>query len=144
MSRILTFDPGVTTGFVVWDSHQFLCGGHVQIDHLGKVRDLLDQYFVVPQSNDCVIIERVKAGSASFDQRAIEVMGVIKFLAREGGLPIILQPPHLMKGPEHWLGDRLKVISSPHIRDAVCHTLAHLKLLDREIDELSYEFDCNS
>ena len=132
---VLAFDPGGTTGVALWAEGRLIWTTELIFEAsfndfffvLGEALTALQEAKIKsPLRSDIeIVIEEVSARSRTFDERAIEAMGIIKYIFRAH--PITMHPPAKMKGPRTWPNVDLKGHPSQHVRDAVSHILAYTK-----------------
>ena len=127
--KVLSLDPGHSTGYSVFEDGQYEVSGHIyNKDDLVKIKDLMKEH-----APDVIIIEKFalypwKAQHKVWDTfPEVEAIGVIKFLAGEWGIPVVIQTPSQKdffnnKMIQELCGDKL---DSTHAYDAVRHVLVY-------------------
>ena len=136
IKRVLAFDPGETTGWfcVDYDStfrnfqdnpHDSFCGTEELWNNIPR---LIRSRFIP----DTIVCERFglypgKAKALSHNALLpVEVIGVIKYVAQEQNIPVIIQPASLIKRVVLTQTEQEMCGPSPHIQDACKHTLAFI------------------
>ena len=120
--RVLVLDPGESTGMV------FLYNGKVHGDTF-EMWSKVD-YYIRKLRPTVIVIEnfRLRRHAAlslvGSDFPAIQVLGVIKFLAQYYGVPFVLQSPAVMSAMDRAVRPRG---ANEHIFDALKHGLVYLE-----------------
>jgi len=124
--QILSFDPGLTTGWAYLDTVQNRLW-YGQFENWQEVEELMAPPRELPPQVDIVIAEEFRLYPHIGDRLkwqtfpASEVIGVIKFLAECYNLPLYMQPAAMAKKLK--LAEKLGM---KHAEDAVRHALAFL------------------
>lgn len=125
---VISVDPGETVGWALWVDGELLDQGEYEWEEfLERLEELLQSGKV-----EVVVMEdyrlREKASKAMINSRflTVQVIGVVKWLAKKHDVPVYLQLPALAK--QFWDNDKLKKIGYyekgiRHSRDAVRHGL---------------------
>jgi hypothetical protein len=122
-TRLLVLDPGRTTGYAMFSKD-------------GESLWVLDQWgafstwkeisnFV--KISDIVLMEKVCAKSAKFDDIAIGVMYVTEYICEQQKKPVHTQTPQFMKAVYLYAADFLEGMNPIHARDAIAHGIAFLE-----------------
>lgn len=151
--RIMTFDPGESTGWCVYDTHSKFIDGGTLIKQHTVVAEAIARY-----KPDVVVYESFKlypgkAKSLSWNSfYPCEVIGVIKYICMENAIPMEEQAPSVKKYAggfrERWveLQQRLKDDGWPvteHVKDAYLHLEYYLRFKRKEIEERTPQLGCN-
>lgn len=140
MTFILALDPGVTTG-IAWATAERVAQGHFDEIATSTIKyeshwDINFETFFLHgkkrsagPSDRVVVIEKVSAGSRSFNQLAIEAMGVLRYLGRIHGYRELLRPPQVLQGPRSWpdVSSFCRDLFTQHERDAVGHLIGAVR-----------------
>lgn len=138
--RVLSFDPGHTTGWAVFDkgpdnkSHELVNRGVIKDWH--GIAELIETYGPDIITYEIFRLYSWKANQKSWDTfLEVEVIGVIRYLAEVYRLPIIGQTP---ADGKHFYNDvKLKKMelyqSITHINDATGHALFFLTFNTKKI-----------
>lgn len=126
MSRLICIDPGLTTGYAIFEGLDLI---HYGSFHLW---DFLPRLIREPRAS-LVLCEKITVRAGNFNPVGIEVTGVLKYLAETSTpeIPVKFQIPSEMRGPNAWGSELLKLIvdgnyaNSQHAKDAVAHGLAY-------------------
>lgn len=121
--RIAVFDPGETTGYVVYEDGIPLMRG----SHRGNTKDqvaFFDTHMKLSQVDVFVIEDFFTTRSAVNMKPPIEVIGALKALCYIYGAKLVLQPPSIQKRAHIKWERQLKEHSRGHDRhcvSALCH-----------------------
>lgn len=122
MIRVWCLDPGQTTGVALFSlDDQTLT--FVNSEDIVLWEGLDER--ILP--GDRIVYENIIARHPSFNPIGIEVIGVIKFLARLRDCPLVRQSPTMITGVQKWPIFQWKHIKSPHQRDAISHGIVYAK-----------------
>ncbi len=122
--KILSLDPGITTGIATLDFSDAVHADQVKCDH----RAFFD--FLVGYDPDSIIFERfVYQRRDKVELWPVEVIGIIRLYSEQFEVPLYAQTPSQAKNL--WTDDKLKKLKlwQPglgHGMDAVRHLLYHL------------------
>lgn len=133
--RVLSFDPGGTTGWCVMDKQDDKKMPGILVERgdfpgWDKVDELIQKFEPDVVTYEVFRLYAYKAQSKSWDTfLVVEVIGVIKFLCRKYGIEIVEQTPS--QGKQFFNTDKMKALglyqSVTHINDATGHALYFLK-----------------
>lgn len=133
--RVLSFDPGGTTGWCVMDKQDDKKMPGLLVERGGfpgwdDVEELIIKFKPDVVTFEVFRLYAYKAQSKSWDTfLVVEVIGVIKFLCRKMGIEIVEQTPS--QGKQFFNTDKLKALglyqSITHLNDATGHALYYLK-----------------
>jgi len=136
--RILGFDPGETTGWCLVDERGIIAGGSFTLS-TGVAKCLefpdltsvvVEKFMLYPWS-----AKRLKWNTL----KAVEVIGVIKHLAEQANIPVIMQSASTGKSVE--LAEKYKDFDK-HAHDALRHVLAFCKREGLLTDDLRRLIKC--
>lgn len=114
----LGIDPGVTTGVVLCKGEDLTSGWEVK--DLSGVASAIRSWHP-----DAVVMEDFLGSKRWVEyKRPIEVIGVVKLVCEEEGIPLVLQSPAILQSRR--LQEMAKVSPSPHVRSAYIHVLHFL------------------
>ncbi len=122
--KVLSLDPGITTGFATLDSSDAVIADHVKTDH----RAFYD--FLVGYNPDTIVFERfVYQRRDKVELWPVEVIGVIRLFAEQFEIPLYAQTPSQAKN--FMTDDKLKKMGLyeaglVHGMDAVRHLMYYL------------------
>ncbi len=122
--KVLSLDPGVTTGIATLNSSDAVHADQVKCDH----RAFYD--FLVGYNPDSIVFERfVYQRRDKVELWPVEVIGVIRLYSEQFEVPLFAQTPSQAKNL--WTDDKVKKLDlwQPglgHGMDAVRHLLYHL------------------
>ncbi len=122
--KILSLDPGITTGIATLDSSDAVHADQVKCDH----RAFFD--FLVGYDPDAIVFERfVYQRRDKVELWPVEVIGIIRLYTEQFDVPLFAQTPSQAK--KLWTDDKVKKLGlwKPglgHGMDAVRHLLYHL------------------
>lgn len=130
MSKLLSIDPGKTTGYAIFDPRKKKLLEADELDWSNFIHDFLPGWLTL--SDDRVVIEkyRIRRGTVSAnlgkDLRTVKEIGVIEWLCEERGIEYNLQPAGI--GKEFFNRKRLEendcwIVGKQHARDAIRHGL---------------------
>lgn len=123
MSTIISFDPGGTTGYSVWDDSK----GKWELLEAGTITEHKGaEQLIVKHRVSVVVCEKVFVKSASFNPIGLKVGGIIEYVCDMRKIKFVWQIPSAMTGPKRFLRKLLKQFSTEHERDAICHAVAYL------------------
>jgi hypothetical protein len=111
---MLSVDPGLKTGWALWDARgRLLDYGEISLWDLHHL-DL----------SDLVVLEVPSLGPR-VRREVFWAEGIVRFLAAQKKVPVINQTPGQRAGPKarYPLSD----IPSPHVRDAIWHGIAYVE-----------------
>lgn len=122
--KVWSFDPGVTSGWILVDDNV--------IESFGE--------FAFPSDQSLQVLDRLGVGdtilyeslhcSPGFNPAGFEVIGAIKYACyRQKVSMVIAQAPQLMVGPSKWpdMEQFKHIVRSPHVLDAIYHYAAWAK-----------------
>ncbi len=122
--KVLSLDPGITTGIATLDYSDGVHADQVKCDH----RAFYD--FLVGYNPDTIIFERfVYQRRDKVELWPVEVIGVIRLYSEQFEVPLFAQTPSQAKNL--WTDDKIKKLelwqpSLGHGMDAIRHLLYHL------------------
>ena len=130
MTRILSFDPGVTTGYALLDvdgdaEPSLLIAGEFPL--WGKYME----EFLIENKPDIVVYEEFRLYPAVAKAKSwstfpeVEVIGVIKYLCEQRGTPLIAQRASVKARTT--IPPRVAGVRGPHARDALKHALYYIE-----------------
>lgn len=121
LGRILAIDPGLTTGFAIFDQQSPMEGfaWQAKLDHVEFVDELNEQW-----PNIIVCESFVHTHRTGVDYTPVEMIGLVKWHAQKRGILLVLQTPAY--GKAFFSDDKLKKIHAykagmPHAMDALRH-----------------------
>ncbi len=135
MSKIMAFDPGHTTGIVIYT-------GTLEKPTVTQVEGLKPLWKTLNVFQPAMIVYEsfLYQRRDKVDLRPVEAIGVIKLYAAINRTPIMSQTPS--QGKAFWTDDRLKKLDlwetgQPHAMDALRHLLYYqaFKLNDKTLLE---------
>ena len=106
------YDPGGTTGYA-----HFKDGKLLEWGEFSKWLGIDSQV----HEGDTVAYEKASVRTPAFHPVVFEVIGVIKYLSQKNNCMLLERHPSQIVGIQKWPVYNLRVISSIHARDAVCH-----------------------
>jgi hypothetical protein len=139
MSNVLSVDPGLITGYVMWRNEERDEGELDAQDFLVKASELIEKGEV-----DVVVCERfvISSQTGKFSQApwSLEQIGVLRYLCNKKGIPFVLQN---VSDAKRFADDKRlnhigwkKPKGAGHARDAQRHLLLYLtknKLIDTKM-----------
>lgn len=129
MPRLLSLDPGGTTGYAVFDDGKLVEWGEFPLWELLPA---------LMSGVDDIIYEDIRPRDRAFDLSGLYVIGVIKYLAEQSGQPITPRPPAMMRAARKW-GFKVDQTGSPHSADAIAHGITYLGYEKASIGKLVTE-----
>lgn len=134
--KMVTFDPGGTTGWACFQGIDLTACGQFEIDYGKNIKAILDGYTpdVVVCENYKVYAHKISANVGKEVQPS-ELIGVIEYLCNERDIPVVRQMAFQAKG---WAKDTklrawgLWQKGMKHSRDAIRHGLYFLFFGDFE------------
>lgn len=121
--RIAVFDPGETTGYVIYEDGTPIRRGSIY----GNTRDQIkffDSDFHWTRIDLVVMEDFYTTRSAVNMKPPIEIIGAVKTLAYIYGIPVVMQPPSIQKRARVKWDRQLREHSRGHDRhcvSALCH-----------------------
>lgn len=123
MTKILAFDPGVTTGVTVWTENI------MQSTQNKYTPGEMSLYLRTQQPTEIVYERFIYQRRSRVELFPVQIIGVIEAYAELAGVPVKVQTPSQAKNL--WTDEKLKKlglweISKPHAMDALRHMMYYL------------------
>lgn len=115
---LITFDPGQTTGWSIWENDLLTAWGQFTCENL-----LVLEALITPKSS--VVYESLTWKNPAFNPVGMEVIGAIKLRCLQCGVAWASQPPSILTGVQKWPIYKWKGLS-PHEKDAIGHGIMAL------------------
>jgi hypothetical protein len=127
----LSVDPGITTGLCFWENGELLFSEASEED---VFITWLEVMLIRPTALKLVVIEEFRLyghkanAQIGSDMPVAQLIGVIKYLCKKAGIPVVLQSASYAKtaGPVAMKALDVKAPRlGPHVKDAYLHGIAY-------------------
>jgi hypothetical protein len=129
MPWMVSFDPGVTTGYAEWDAHGGpLRHGQLSEDELFAYLDNLAEPPEILVIESFVLFGHKAKQLSGSDMKTSQVIGMIKTYAKKWKAEVIMQPAHIKRIAEKWSGAKpIGAHKNSHWVDAFNHGYYYLQ-----------------
>lgn len=131
MTTVLAVDPGVLTGYAMWDDTSMQLGDYGEVPHM----EFLDYVWELTETNhiDVIVVEdyiiTARTLKLSRQNASLEQIGALRWMAKYAGSEYVIQPPaskafstdNKLKHIEWW-----RPSSGGHQNDAIRHLVVYL------------------